>query len=190
MVMQGPWLNYFCCPPAGPALTVTHVQDLVNHQVTFNPATGVLNVPPPILVRRIGTGLAVPVAVDTWVTVTGLTTLDLDTTAGIGQPMAPVTPNGEIKIVKTGRYNLTIVAGTDKLTPGHAITVRGLINGSLAGAAAAPFVGAGLHVTAIQWIALHQMTAGDTLGVAVRTDEPGGIICTGAYLAAEYVEGT
>jgi len=197
MVMQGPWLSYFCCPPAGPGLTVTHVQDLANHQVTFDPATGVLNVPPPLAGRRTGTNLGIFVAGDVVaVPIGGMSAVQYDGGLAVGAAMCPVGQPDRVVIPKTGLYRLWAQVACIGLAPGGVCRLTLRVTGPSGFTVPSTFpifvqgdtLPTSLHSGVDISIPYSPRTAGDVLTAEVLSEAPSGVVVHSVSLMAEWID--
>jgi hypothetical protein len=163
---------------AHPRLTLTKQQDVTN-RAALDVTNQVLNLPPAIAGRIVGTGLAVVVGQNTPTPITGLA-VDYDTVGG-----AMATSSGLV-IPRTGRYNLS--GGWGCTTTANCILAIGIeINGVVFGRYTAPTNALADQVAVI--IPGQLLQVGDLLRLSGYSS-CAGIVATSAYLAAEYIEGT
>jgi hypothetical protein len=163
---------------AHPRLTLTKQQDVTN-RAALDVTNQILNLPPAIAGRIVGTGLAVTVGQNTPTPITGLA-VDYDTVGG-----AMATSSGLV-IPRTGRYNLSGSWGcttTATCTLGAAVN----INGAVGGRYTAPTNALADQVAFT--LPGHLLQVGDVVQLSGYSS-CAGIVATSAYLAAEYIEGT
>lgn len=176
-----------------PRLTLTKVQDITNRatlDVVGSPLGQVLNLPPAIAGRILGTGLSapggLPVGLNTPTLITGLLH-DYDTVSGtMAQTNHLVIPRG-------GRYNISGSWGGDAgpgglpVCPAYTLGAVLGINGVWFGRYTAPNNPLADQVAFT--LPGQRLTAGDILTLGGYSD-CAGVVATSAYLAAEYIEGT
>lgn len=173
-----------------PRLTLTKVQDITNRatlDVAGSPLGQVLNLPPAIAGRILGTGLSapggLPVGLNTPTLITGLLH-DYDTVSGA------MAQTNQLVIPRGGRYNISGSWGGEGGLPGCPSYTLGAvigINGAWAGRYTAPNNPLADQVAFT--LPGQRLTAGDILTLGGYSDCVG-VVATSAYLAAEYIEGT
>lgn len=164
-----------------PCLTLTKNQDITN-RATLDGTNQILNLPPAIAGRIVGTGISVVVGQNNPTVIMGLAA-DYDTVGG-----AMATSSGLI-IPRSGRYNLSGGWGTDQPAACVAYVLGATIymNNTAAGRYTAPNNALADQVAIT--IPGQRLQAGDLLQMGGYSD-CAGVVATSAYLAAEYIEGS
>lgn len=168
------------------AVKLTKEQD-VDERATYDPVTGVLNLPPAIVGRRQQTALGIFLPPNIWLPVAGLAQVVVDTTGGL---MVPAAPDDRLVMPRNGHFNLAVhvqaLAESDGVLFARMVVVG---VGGFMRAASAPVVagvGGGVNVDA----PASPRTAGDIVRVEVMTTCPTGATVETVSVAGEYVEGT
>jgi hypothetical protein len=167
-------------------LKLTKVQDVAN-RATYDPATGVLNLPPAIVARRQQVALGIYAPPLVWMQVAGLEQIVVDTTGGM---MAPVGQDDRLVIPRNGHFNLQVHAQVEAESDG-VLFLRMVVQGArgFSRTVTAPVV-AGLIGGADSASPASPRTAGDVVRVEMMTTCPTGAVINTASISAEYIEGT
>jgi hypothetical protein len=165
---------------------LTKVQD-VQQRATYDPATGVLNLPPAIVGRRQQVALGIYAQPLTWMAVAGLARVVIDTTGGV---MVPLTLDDRLIIPRAGHFNLAVHAQVEAASDG-VLMLRMVVSGvnGFTRTVTAPVV-AGLLGGVDAESQASPRTLGDVVRVEVMVTCPTGALVQTVSIAAEYVEGT
>jgi hypothetical protein len=167
-------------------LQLTKNQD-VDNRATYDPATGILNLPPAIVARRQQVALGIFVPPLTWVAVVGLDRIVVDTTAGM---MAPVALDDRLVMPRNGHFNLAVHGQAESESDG-VLFLRMVVEGAngFQRTVTAPVVAGVLGGADAESQTSPRMT-GDIVRIEMLTTCPTGMVVNTASIAAEYVEGT
>jgi len=174
-------------------LAITHNQDVAN-RVTLDLGNQVLNLPPPIMAQIQSSSVTQPLqqAVPDGGILTTLNNVlpDFETVPGMNSP-------GKIIIPKTGRYRVigSWSCNTDETdaAQGYSIGLTIALNQTTAATGFGRYTAPLINLRAEQVLAVipaWPLTQGDQLSLLAYTDYPGGVTAYGAYLYAEYLEGS